>query len=147
MVLIRGNERWGNGAAIEDRAQIERKPAIRAGLVRRMNRPAGLACPAGDWGSTDGLGEFAAGARAILSSAIGLMRLAWPANRRPRGGRQAHFLGGFAPASDSRAGRTCRVLDEVTADRAGHRQADVGIDVDLAHAMLDAVTISSTGTP
>jgi hypothetical protein len=48
------------------------------------------------------------------------------------------LLGGLAGRLEPFAGvELVGVLGQELAHRAGHRQADVGVDVDLAHAVLD----------
>jgi hypothetical protein len=71
---------------------------------------------------------------------MALILLALPAAAEGFEAGQADLLGGFAGRLEVVARvELARVLEQVAADGAGHRQADVGVDVDLAHAVLDAL--------
>src|ERR1700747_1646004 len=60
---------------------------------------------------------------------LDLRRLTFAAERNKA--RQANFLGGFARGLQVVARiELARVLGEVTADRASHRQTDIGVDID-----------------
>ena len=89
--------------------------------------------------SVDHLGEFAGGVFAghhTEAVALDLAALAFAAKFQVA--LLAHRLGGGAGGLEPFAGiELVGVFRQELAHRAGHGQADVGVDVDLAHAVLD----------
>ena len=75
----------------------------------------------------------------MASSGSGLMRAPWPA--QPKASKRALTTpraAFFAACSALRGSNSLGCSANTWAHRRGHRQPDVGVDVDLAHAALDA---------
>ncbi len=75
---------------------------------------------------------------AILSSGCGSILDAMPFAPERQEARLAYQLGRFARRLEEIARiELARVFDEETPDRTGDGQTQIGIDIDLAHAVLD----------